>query len=135
MSKVERIEGLFKKVSAFPNFEELATIANDCISTVHNLERQLAEARKLLDDMSDEEIQQVKDYAQKLRDERKLKMKPCPFCGSDKIDYIESDGVTCRNCEVLMPEDDRLKGKERMIDCISEWNKRLYTADEKRKGE
>ena len=60
-----------------------------------------------------------------------MKLKPCPFCGSMKIEVIGDDKywIVCRSCGAEGPTPSCL------WDCaenaIEEWNKRVGDSDDK----
>ena len=58
-------------------------------------------------------------------------LKPCPFCGSEKITYFLSFTgiymVKCRDCEALVS----FPGKVEKDDCIKAWNRRGDSDDGK----
>lgn len=52
MSKVDEVEKIFKAVQAFPDDVRIASLAQDCMAIVSDLERQLEDANQEIDDLS-----------------------------------------------------------------------------------
>ena len=61
MSNVDEVEKIFKAVPAFPNDVMLASLAQECMTIVSDLESQLEEAREENDRLKDE-IETMKEY-------------------------------------------------------------------------
>ena len=52
-----------------------------------------------------------------------LKLRPCPFCGSENVKGVEDDGIgaiTCYGCGAVVS----FNGHEKLIEAAFAWNKR-----------
>jgi Lar family restriction alleviation protein len=62
---------------------------------------------------------------------KSIKLKPCPFCGSEDIKLFGTT-VNCCNCYAQSYSSLHGVAKERMKDAIEKWNRRAYEdVDEK----
>ena len=56
-------------------------------------------------------------------------LKPCPFCGSDRINYYEREYIECSSCGCRMPWEELTdeNGNKLPDDYIIEkWNERIF---------
>jgi hypothetical protein len=74
------------------------------------------------------EVERKQTKLAKIRGKEKeggMKVKPCPFCGSEDIEVRERDmGVRCRGCDVWMPSIVS-SDKASCHSALAGWNQRI----------